>query len=315
MSLIHQVLRDIDQRQVNTQSIPAALQVSESSLRRPLMVFIVIGVLMLALGLGWYWQFTQPASDAGASSVSNVATLTQQNDLLEREPVVLSNADSVLVEVVTHELKTTQPVAANRVANEAVNGFANEAAKDVPKNAKPDPIAEQRPEPSVNSATEANQVVVVRHQQPARALYLQALNEAQQGQWSEALRHIEQALTHESAEEYLILKLRVLLEQKNTDGFLTWYQQHQRLHNPDWWAVAAPGLHMQGYYDEAILLYQRLQRAQPTIVNWPLAQVLALKQAQRGAEVESILRTLPQRYALTDAQQRWVQQQLQERTR
>ncbi|MBE0482527.1 MAG: hypothetical protein IBX52_03400 [Bacterioplanes sp.] len=299
MSLIHQVLRDIDQRQVNTQSIPAALQVSESSLRRPLMVFIVIGVLMLALGLGWYWQFRQPASDAGASSVSNVATLTQQNDLLEREPVVLSNADSVLVEVATHELQATVPVVTNAVANES----------------KPDLSAEKTPEPSVKSTTEANQVVVVRHQQPARALYLQALNDAQQGQWSEALRHIEQALTHESAEEYLILKLRVLLEQKNTDGFLTWYQQHQRLHNPDWWAVAAPGLHMQGYYDEAILLYQRLQRAQPTIVNWPLAQVLALKQAQRGAEVESILRTLPQRYALTDAQQRWVQQQLQERTR
>lgn len=285
MSLIHQVLRDIDQRQTTTQAIPAALTVPESYFYdKKGMIWLLVAVLVGLLI--WFGLGNEKHEPVQAADMPEL-----------RQPSIEITA-----------LHEPQPL-----TDDATHTH-DSAVPSVTRASSP-PEATVLTVMTKTPSTELSDVVVVRHQQPAREHYLRALNEAQQGQWVEALQAVEQALAHESANEYLTLKLRIFLEQKNTEGFLTWYQQHQRLQNSDWWSVAAPGLHMHGYYDEAIRLYQRLQREQPTVVNWPLAQVLALKQAQRVAESEPVLRTLLQRYALTDAQQRWVQQQLQELTR
>ena len=366
MSLLHQVLQDIDKRDAVPSALPHALQMSHESAAlaasgtaysaserahsgafslKELSIKSIQPLLWSALifvPAVFYFLHHDASQPEAASTVNTVTPVTsfvaekqpgkplvlrdnnnaaEQAEALSVQALVPfapeAPADPIIAETVAAEPVAAEPVAVQRVADMSRSSAAEKTQSSIRA------LETQKIKPAVAAAATKNSSAfnttntvsesrssVVRSGQQAQQYYRQATEYMAVKQFSQALSAVDQALAIEIREDYLAIKLRIYLEQKAQDKFLQLYAQNTSVLHPYWLAVAAPGLHLFGRFEDAARVYQQLILLQPEVVNWPLALAQALQSAGRTQQARSVLEGLYQQNRLTPAQQRWVEQKL-----
>lgn len=348
MSLLHQVLQDIDQRDAAKPILPHRLQMNQDSaeptaamacsgseksgfnfsayVRRRTFYPVFLLLLMLLPAL-LYFSLNNPSKSV-AEHTQNVST--------RHDGSVLEHHESVTAQVGIPVVSDS--VVSNRSGITA-DGVSSVPVDSVPIHpaAVPDRIAEESEELRLLSAGPETQekksalataatfvdtpsgardsvgdrrLSVVPSGYKAQQYYLQASTFMAEKNFLQALSAVDQALALDVRDDYLAIKLRIFWELKEDEQFLQLYKQNTAIVHPYWLSVAAPGLHMLGRFDDAVRVYQQLIILQPEIVNWPLALAQALQSAGREQQALSVLESLYQQKRLTPGQQRWVEQTL-----
>lgn len=305
MSLLHQVLQDIDRREPVT-ALPGALSApAEQSRRFPVLtvvVTLVVVAVFVAFVLTQRSGLPQGAVEPALVSSAATAAVPQvaENKLAENKVVIPAAAQTL--------------VAAQRQSEAEVSAAPEQL---------PQVVAEERiaaPVAAVKALTadraEHSEAVpaarVIRRHSDAQQKYLSALTALQNGQADQALLAVEQALALNSAPDYRTLKLRILLEQSDRQAFVDYYRAQRSDNDEHWLAVAAPGLHMLGYAADAVVPYQQLIVLQPGVVNWPLALAAAWEAQGKPLPARSVLENTLMHYSLTPEQRRWVTGKIQQ---
>ncbi|MCD8523446.1 MAG: tetratricopeptide repeat protein [Saccharospirillaceae bacterium] len=352
MSLLHQVLQDIDQRDAAKPVLPHRLQMNQddaapaaamacsgsekSGFIVPADVsrrtFYTVFLLLMVLPALLYFSLNNPSE----SVAEHTQTVSAGHDgsVLEHQESVTAQAGIPWVSdmVVSHP----SGIAADGVPSVSVDSVSVDSVP-IHSAAVPDRIAAESeeirllragPETQENKsalatpATSADtpsaagdsvadrRLSVVPSGHKAQQYYLQASTYMAEKNFSQALSAVDQALALDVRDDYLAIKLRIFWELKEDQQFLQLYNQNTAIVHPYWLAVAAPGLHMLGQFDDAVRVYQQLILLQPEIVNWPLALAQALQSAGREQQALRVLESLYQQKRLTPDQQRWVEQTL-----
>lgn len=324
MSLLHQVLQQIDDRgalQDPLQPVPATM-VPVAAVARFSPVLLVLGaILLLALLLfaGWPKPVPVPETVPVAAAVVSAEPVDLSSESFDSpsEPVEEPPADAVDLMVAVTETnaadRLVSPASAaaditpeNAVANQQETAQASVIADDVrpvvpANNVEPDeylnnvtPVPASAPAPAM----------VIRTGAEARQWYQQALIAVRQQRWDDAQQAITQALRTDPRDEYAALQLRVYLQQQRGEDFLRYYRQERQRQAPAWLSVAAPGLHLLGFYADAAVAYRQLL-AQQNRPQWALALAAALWDDGQRIQAQAVLQSI-QPARLSAEQQAWV---------
>jgi len=336
MSLLHNVLRDIDRRD-NGGAAVLPIQLSGysdtgrhfSALKKTLSValpLITAGVLWFALKpLPATEENTAVAATDRQAAAPLIKVDVAVEDRVADQPLELNSvpaalplkeplpAPSLAIEeteiaerfVATVSDKST--VEKNEPEKPVAEGTVAEDIAPAEKRAeKLMPVSEQKKLPQP--------VKISRRQNSAHQLYVKAVSAlSDNNDPLQALILINQAISQiqpDLKEDYLTLKLRILLEQKSSDEFLKWYQKYSQINSAGWLAVAAPGLHMLGFEQQAVVPYQKLIVLQPQVVNWPLALASAWETLEQKSSAIAVLENTRLHYSLTSAQSQWISTKL-----
>ena len=312
MSLLHQVLRDIDQRESQAPLIPSLFKYSASAPRGGAdRVFAFFAVFTLLAAVFWFaWHATQHPADDAVIAVPAVIAVQPKESIQSTPEAVLQSVPAGGVLPVTAEVKNTPstlPITPAPVA-------------DIPAPRPPlsvqhqpaAPVRVQRERLVMSDKAVVTSSAVVRRSDKSTVAYRAALTALQKKDTAQALDNINAALASDGRDEYRTLKLRILLEQGDAAAFTRFYQQHDSISDAGWLAVAAPGLHMLGHPELAVVPYQNLIVRQPAVANWPLALASAWEAQGKPLPARSVLENTLTHYVLTSAQRQWVQQKIQQ---
>lgn len=289
MSLVHQVLKEIDQRSGQTPDIPPALRYPQQESVSVVGWSLALLLLLIILSAAWYFWPAAPEKTAPPVPPGQVDVT---------KPGVLKQPSVVPQQV--------RPFSETRVAPPLVKTL-----KEPPASAgKTTAAAEQQAALVVEP-----QLTIHRPNQQLQQDYLQIIRAMRAADWSLAEQYNNALLTNDKLtsglqQKALTNKARIFLEQKRYDEFKQFYSSQRDNHNEQWLATVAPGLHIVGAYNEAVDSYRRLSQLQPGVANWPIAMAVALEQNQQRDPARQVLENVLQKYSLSGAQQRWIEQKL-----
>ncbi len=306
MSLLHQVLQDIDRREP-VAVLPGALSApAEQSRRFPLLtVLAALVVLVLFVAFVLMQRPGLPQGVVKPALVSSAETAAVVPQVVENK--VAENKVVTQAEALTVATEKRPPVAEVSAAPDTQSQVVAEQRLAEP----PAPVKAFTADTADHSEA-APAARVIRRHSDAQQKYLSALTALQNGQADQALIAVDQALALNSAPDYRTLKLRILLEQSDRQAFVDYYRVHRSDNNEHWLAVAAPGLHMLGYAADAVVPYQQLIVLQPGVTNWPLALATAWEAQGKPLPARSVLENTLMHYSLTPEQRRWVAGKIQQ---
>ncbi len=312
MSMLHQVLKDIDQRTEPVSVAVPSLQLDAPSnaFRGWLPVISLLVTLMLIAGL--FWSVTDDQNSA--HSVPDYAALTVATDYTETLPTQSQPLVPAVVAPAAANPDQTIPASVNPATVTEAPPSISVAVNQVKEDSSP-VSADPEPQPAVKnntlqaiaaSSSPATGIVVERRPDNAHTAYVSALSALKNQDYGQAISQIERALASDNNPNYQALKLRIFLEEKNREQFVAYFREHAENRNEHWLAVAAPGLHMLGHPDLAVAPYQQLIVLQPGVVNWPLALASAWEDQTKPAPAVAVLKNVIAHYRLTPSQKQWV---------
>src|SRR5690606_4579813 len=320
MSLLHQVLRDIDQRRGDAAAqLPPLLR--ETAAAPPATArsswWLLLAALVPVLALIWVAQPQRllPAAEPVSAPVMPPVLDPEVQEIAEpttestTEPATATEPPALPVSQPVAAATTTIATNAEPVPAEPEPG-SEPALAVIPPAAPATVTPEPAPAAALVAPAEPQPPLIIRTGAEARQWYQQALAAARQQRWDEANRTIEQALRLDNQDDYAALQLRIWLQQQRRDDFIRYYRQEQSRTALSWLAVAAPGLHLLGFVPEAIAAYEQLLQQQPQ-PQWSLALASALRDNGQPQRARAILQRIPTAQ-LTPAQQRWIEQILSE---
>jgi hypothetical protein len=125
-----------------------------------------------------------------------------------------------------------------------------------------------------------------------------------------ALSWIDLALAVEKKDEYLRLKVRVLMQKGDHAELYRFVLAQNNNMNLDWFQLIAPSLQMYAYYELSNKYYSELIKLQPNDVKWQLAMALNYSKLEQNEKTYSIYKDLLNSSLLTYKQQRWISKRL-----
>lgn len=313
MSLINQVLRDLDSRHAGDQKgLPNEVRPLPSARpqgsRAPLTVALVAGVLMVA---GWVaWDAAAPPAPAPAPVTHHLSEVVPPPPLvIAPPPAPMEEAGAVVADVPA--LATSEPAAA--VESLRMTTTLRPAASTVA-------IASVVPPTTVQVSGSVDKQVRASGYERAEAAYRKAVSEQRQGRSAEAVDHLRQALReapdHGSARQLLLSMLVERQQWQEAEAVLREGLDSSPSHSP--WAMALARIQVErgqtgaawdtlqkymasgdsnaDYLGFAGVLLQRLQRPGEAIayyqgalrikpdVRWWLGLGLALESVGRADE-------------------------------
>ena len=334
MSLIHQVLKDLDgQREVTPGEIIGYAD-HENNHRVMIWPALVISILAAVFVLYFSQYFESDPSVINRSSIpvipvtgtnpavvpviaevsgpaempfSDTGRETQQMQQPETvtlavapEPEVAGNS-TLLDEVASKELSAPAMLAEPAETQ-------SKMAPDVPDALivkKPEAAAKPTPAPKENTASTAS---VTRRLDPEN-YYIRAVTYYRNGDLQRALSQLEEAIKLGSAIEYPALQARIYLEQGMRDEFIAASEKYAANQSRTWLSTVAPGLHMFGQYQAAADHYSRLIQQEPRNAQWAIARTQAQIDAGAIVAAQQSLEFLTENYPLSKPQQDWVKYQ------
>lgn len=350
MSLVHDVLKEIDQRDGQSPPVPQAFLLTEES-SSPVGWFIGMAALLaLVVAVTAWWYFSDNAMEAAAVT---------DPQLVEENTVVVSPAfatDAVRTDTASTtgnttgkpaekkddirsggleenfpESQITTPIvktieepgviatAVSNTSDAASNTYTATSNTSNATNNTSDVTAQATAQQPQRAVIEGSHLEIHRRDQLHRERYMKTMKAMRAGNWRQAMLENEallaaEGLTPELHNKALGNKLRIYLEQKRFAEFLEFYRQKNT--QPEiqrseiWLTTVAPGLHIVGAYEEAIDSYRLLSKLQPQVSNWPIAMALALEENQQVDQARRVLSDLLQQYSLPTSQRQWVEQKL-----
>jgi Tfp pilus assembly protein PilF len=334
MSLIHQVLKDLDgQREVTPGEIIGYAD-HEDSHRVMIWPALVISIFAAVFVLYFSQYFESDPSVINRSSLP-VIPVTGKNPAVVpviaevsspvEKPVSGGTATVDQVkqpETVTLAVAPEPEVAGNstlldEVASKELSApvMLAEPAETQSKMAPdvPDALIVKEPEASVKPTpvpkeTTASTASVTRRLDPEN-YYIRAVTYYRNGDWQRALSQLEEAIKLGSAIEYPALQARIYLEQGMRDEFIAASEKYAANQSRTWLSTVAPGLHMFGQYQAAAEHYSRLIQQEPRNAQWAIARTQAQIDAGAIVAAQQSLKFLTENYPLSKPQQDWVNYQ------
>jgi len=350
MSLVHDVLKEIDQRDGQSPPVPQAFLLTEES-SSPLGWFTGgAALLAVVVAVTAWWYFSDNPMEAAAVTGAQLvekntavvspafATDTTRTDAESRpgnttgKPAEKKGDTSGAgvegnfpeIQIATPIVKTIEePSVVATVVSRTSTATSNSATAasntyDAVSNTS-DVTAQAVAQQPQRAAIEGSHLEIHRRDQLHRERYIKTMKAMRAGNWQQAMFDNEtllaaEGLTSELHKKALGNKLRIYLEQKRFAEFLEFYRQKNT--QPEiqrseiWLTTVAPGLHMVGAYEEAINSYRLLSKLQPQVSNWPIAMALALEENQQADQARRVLSDLLQQYSLPTSQRQWVEQKL-----
>jgi tetratricopeptide (TPR) repeat protein len=140
--------------------------------------------------------------------------------------------------------------------------------------------------------------------------YQRSLRAYKNKQTLRALSWIDLALVVEKKDEYLRLKVRVLMQKGDRAELHRFVLAQNDNTSLDWFQLIAPSLQMYAYYDLSNKYYSELIKRQPNDVKWQLAMALNYSKLEQNEKTYSIYKDLLNSSLLTYKQQRWISKRL-----
>lgn len=334
MSLIHQVLKDLDgQREVTPGEIIGYAD-HENNHRVMIWPALVISILAAVFVLYFSQYFESDPSVINRSSLP-VIPVTGKNPAVV--PVIAEVSSPVETpvsggtatvdqvkqpETVTLAVAPEPEVAGNstlldEVASKELSAPAMlaEPAETQSKMAPdvPDALIVKKPEAAAKPApvqkkTTASTASITRRLDPEN-YYIRAVTYYRNGDWQRALSQLEEAIRLGPAIEYPALQARIYLEQGMRDEFIAASEKYAANQSRTWLSTVAPGLHMFGQYQAAAEYYSRLIQQEPRNTQWAVARTQAQIDAGAIVAAQQSLEFLTENYPLSKPQQDWVRYQ------
>ena len=320
MSLVHQVLRNIDDRgDQDIVIVPEALKLEEKSPLNWTLISIAGVLVLIALIAVWLWQSQARFNSSNEENLYSGAAAKTENK------TVIAEVQSELIEPVTPDIQSAvKTESVETLELSPADSMAFEESQVTPAAVKvvEEPVAESNVSESDQAkqiqrpaAEEGSHLLISQRDQQSHQQYSYMLTLMRQKQWAQAGDIAEKLLQSDGLDpslkqKLLHNKLRILLEEKQFDQFLSFYNQHQGTDSIAWLSTAAPGLHMMAAYPQAAASYQRLIDKQPSVVNWPIALALVLEQQGQQQQAETLFNQILTGYSLQPGQRRWVENKL-----
>ncbi|MEC8525002.1 MAG: hypothetical protein VXZ24_12265 [Pseudomonadota bacterium] len=330
MSLIHQVLKDLDgQRNVAHGEI---IGYADQENHQRLMIWPALIVSVCAAALVLYFShyfettsisinraalpviptsgenpavvpvITEVSAPEQTTSVPSTITSKPSAITSERQSTATDTPEVGAPETVVLDLTPKPEVASDMSLVEEVVTL-NQAQSE------PEPVAPRvtsAPAPvSRKEAAPAARASVTRRMDP-ETFYIRAVTYYQNGDWQRALAQLQEARTLGPAMEYPALQARIYLEQGMRDDFITLSDRFARNESPVWLSTVAPGLHMFGQYQAASEKYTKLIQQEPSNAQWAIARTQAQIDAGALEGARKGLQFLTENYLLSESQQDWV---------
>jgi Tfp pilus assembly protein PilF len=344
MSLIHQVLKDLDgQREVTPGEIIGYAD-HEDNHRVMIWPALVISIFAAVFVLYFSQYFESDPSVINRSSlpvipvtgknpavvpliaeVSSPAEMpisdTGRNTQQMQQPETITLAIAPEPEVAGNSAFLEEVAAQEQSARAAVVKPAeagSEAPASIPEALvvdEPEAAAVKAPtkevlttEVSIAKDTNAASASVTRRLDPEN-FYIRAVTYYRNGDWQRALSQLDEAIKLGFAIEYPALQARIYLEQGMRDEFIAVSEKYASNQSRTWLSTVAPGLHMFGQYQAAAEHYSRLIQQEPRNAQWAIARTQAQIDAGATAAAQQSLEFLTENYPLSKPQQDWVKYQ------
>lgn len=318
MSLIHQVLKDLDgQRNVAHGEI---IGYADQENHQRLMIWpaLIVSVCAAALVLYFshYFETTSisinraalpviPTSGENPAVVPVITEVSAPEQTTSVPSAITSERQSTATdtpETVVLELTPKPEVASDMSLVEEV--VTLNQAQSEPEPAAPRVVSAPAPV-SRKEAAPAARASVTRRMDP-ETFYIRAVTYYQNGDWQRALAQLQEARTLGPAMEYPALQARIYLEQGMRDEFITLSDRFAQNESPVWLSTVAPGLHMFGQYQAASEKYTKLIQQEPSNAQWAIARTQAQIDAGALEGARQGLQFLTENYPLSESQQDWV---------
>lgn len=311
MSLVNDVLRQIDEKSYSNDGIKAALPLSlqqnSSGWDKPRVVLLSLTALILVvyilqrLIIGYFNDERSQALDP-SYAVDSTYNVIAKDEIFAINADVNSTKDSDD----SQNIRQSQPkdatvfIAATPVAKAPVP-----ASIPVPKlistqDVKPQKIASQK------KVASQEPIISKKARNHEAAQYQEALGQFIAGN-IESSEHILKNLLNKSIEEpYLELQARIYIQRNEGNSFYQLVKKYPQNNSITWYKLIAPGLQLFSYYRLSNQYYDSLVKLEPNEIRWQLA--IALNYSRLGDNEKSIAvyENLASSDQVSDRQKQWL---------
>lgn len=321
MSLVNDVLRQLDQRQASTEQVMPlqALQVeavnnAKVSIQHILVLIALILVATLLVQLFYQQPISKLLFPPSAPVEKKTETQVLPAELkgiglamkeIESLDDIRASDFSIVDKPVVDKVVKIQKAEVETIKAEVIEVKTAEvkvaAAKKTVLNTLPAPIEIQAPT--------VNQTNIKRIEIPGLKDYQLALRAYKNKQSAKAMNWVDQAIAEKNEEKYLILKARIFIQKKDGDG-LQQFVLAQSLNSLDWFRHVAPGLQMFGFYRLSNQYYSQLVEHQPQQAMWQLAMALNYSKLGLNNKSNTLYQSLSDSSILSKQQKKWVDYQI-----
>lgn len=230
-----------------------------------------------------------------------------KNELPETLPITapivspeqrVENTAPLVSDFLQHESAKQKPLKQESVNKESVNKkpVQQEALNQISTISVDNSLSEE-----ANITTVKN--TGFKHYQLALRAYKQKYSEV-------ALTWINLALSEEPKEEYLRLKVRILMQQGLGNEIYTLAIEQANNTNLSWFELIAPSLQMYAFYELSNKYYAELIKQQPNETKWQLAMALNYSKLGKKDRTIAMYQNLLTSTLLTYRQKKWITSRL-----
>ena len=230
-----------------------------------------------------------------------------KNELPETLPITapivspeqrVENTETLVSDFLQHESAKHKPLKQESVNKEPVNKepVQHEALNQISTISVDNSLSEE-----VNITTVKN--AGFKHYQLALRAYKQKYSEV-------ALTWINLALSEEPKEEYLRLKVRILMQQGLGNEIYTLAIEQANNTHLSWFELIAPSLQMYSFYELSNRYYAELIKQQPNETKWQLAMALNFSKLGKKDKTIAMYQNLLTSTLLTYRQKKWITSRL-----
>ena len=307
MSLVNDVLRQIDEKSYSNDGIKAALPLSlqqnSSGWDKPRVVLLSLTALILVvyilqrLIIGYFNDERNQAVDP-SYAVDSTYNVIAKDETFAINADVNSTKDSDDSQNIrqSHPKDATVFIAATPVAKAPVPVPKLISTQDV----KPQKIASQK------KVASQQPIIFKKARNHEAAQYQEALGQFIAGN-IESSEHILKNLLNKSIEEpYLELQARIYIQRNEGNSFYQLVKKYPQNNSITWYKLIAPGLQLFSYYRLSNQYYDSLVKLEPNEIRWQLA--IALNYSRLGDNEKSIAvyKNLASSDQVSDRQKQWL---------
>ena len=297
MSLVNDVLRQIDEKSYSNDGIKAALPLSlqqnSSGWDKPRVVLLSLTALILVvyilqrLIIGYFNDERNQALDPSyaVDSTYNNADVKSTKDSDDSQNIRQSQPKDATVFIAATPVAKA-PVAVPKLIS----------TQDV----KPQKIASQK------KVASQQPIISKKARNHEAAQYQEALGQFIAGN-IESSEHILKNLLNKSIEEpYLELQARIYIQRNEGNSFYQLVKKYPQNNSITWYKLIAPGLQLFSYYRLSNQYYDSLVKLEPNEIRWQLA--IALNYSRLGDNEKSIAvyKNLASSDQVSDRQKQWL---------
>tara|TARA_B110001454_G_scaffold29420_1_gene28767 strand:- start:28182 stop:29153 length:972 start_codon:yes stop_codon:yes gene_type:complete len=311
MSLVNDVLRQIDEKSYSNDGIKAALPLSlqqnSSGWDKPRVVLLSLTALILVvyilqrLIIGYFNDERSQALDP-SYAVDSTYNVIAKDEIFAINADVNSTKDSDD----SQNIRQSQPkdatvfIAATPVAKAPVPASIPVPKLILTQDVKPQKIASQK------KVASQEPIISKKARNHEAAQYQEALGQFIAGN-IESSEHILKNLLNKSIEEpYLELQARIYIQRNEGNSFYQLVKKYPQNNSITWYKLIAPGLQLFSYYRLSNQYYDSLVKLEPNEIRWQLA--IALNYSRLGDNEKSIAvyENLASSDQVSDRQKQWL---------